>query len=147
MTPPDALPARVLLIEDTADEALLIRRALAERGVRDVTVIPRGTDALDYLYRRGAYTGRGEDDPDLILLDLGLPDMSGLEVLEAIRASAALRHVPVVVLTVSAQEADRGRSYETGASLFITKPAHPAEFTATVRAISSFWLEADQGPS
>ncbi len=144
MSSPDAptpmLPPHVLLIEDHPDDADLIRRALAERGVHDLTVITHGAAALDYLRRQGTFLGRAESDPALILLDLGLPDMNGLEVLEALRGDASLRHVPVVVLTISEEEAHRARSFETGANLFISKPAHPAEFAATVRAISAFWL-------
>lgn len=144
MTLPDPapLPARVLLVEDRPDEAALIRRALAEHGVHDVTLLARGQDALDYLLRRGAHAARTTPDPALVLLDLGLPDLSGLDVLDALRAHPALRAVPVVVLTVSEQEDDRARSYETGANLFISKPTRPEEFAATVRAIGAFWLGA-----
>ncbi|MFC4455345.1 response regulator [Deinococcus sonorensis] len=131
----------LLLVEDNPDEAALIRRALAARGWAQLTVLTHGQRAIDYLLRRGAYAGRSGGDPALVLLDIGLPDISGLEVLETIRAHAALRHVPVVMLTVSDDEAVRAGSFETGANLFVTKPSQPAELTATVHAIGTFLAE------
>lgn len=134
----------ILLVEDNPDDAALIRRALASRGWSQLTILTHGLPAIDYLLRRGVYAGRSEGDPALVLLDIGLPDISGLEVLETVRNHAALRHVPLVLLTMSDDEAVRAGTFEMGANLFVTKPTHPAELMATVHAISTFLAELRQ---
>lgn len=130
----------VLLIEDNEDDIELTRRALSGQDDLDVLVVKRGEEALEYLYRSGEYASRADQDPALILLDLDLPDMSGLEVLSALRGDASMRHIPIVMLTVSGKDDDRRASYASGTNLFITKPLRYEDFEATVEAIGTFWL-------
>lgn len=115
----------ILLVEDTEEHALLIRRALEDGKLKHRLFVARdGTEALDYLYRRGDYANEAASPkPDIILLDLRLPDMRGTEVLEQIRSEEGLKDIPVVVLTVSDEEQDIIRSFRAGAGSYLLKSA------------------------
>lgn len=113
----------ILLIEDTEEHALLVKRALEDGKLRHrLFVVPDGTGAFDYLYHRGEYADEATSPkPDVILLDLRLPDMRGTEVLERIRSEEGLKDIPVVVLTVSDEEQDIIRSFRAGAGSYLLK--------------------------
>jgi two-component system, response regulator len=138
----------ILLVEDSEDDELLTLRALARNNITHEVVVARsGADALDFLFAQGAHAGRDLSAmPELILLDLKLPKVSGLEVLRALRASELTRLLPVVVLTSSLEEQDLIRSYGLGANSYIRKPVDFNQFTEAVRHLSSYWLILNQKP-
>lgn len=118
----------VLLVEDTDEHVLLIRRALQDGKLRHRLFVARdGTEALDYLYHRGDYADETiSPTPDIVLLDLRLPDIDGIEVLEQIRNDESLKDIPVAVMTVSGQDEDITRSYRAGAASYILKSTNLA---------------------
>jgi len=132
-------PIRVLLIEDNPGDADLTKETLEEGKLAlDVTVVVDGAAAIDYLLRRSPYA-HGEK-PDLILLDLNLPKMDGRQVLTEIKRHDHLRRIPVVILTSSDAELDISKSYELGASCYVTKPVGLAAFQSIVRSLENFWF-------
>lgn len=131
-----AEPIEVLLVEDNPADADLTREALLENKLLlNLTVLEDGEKCLDYLLN-----GVPEKRPELILLDLNLPRVSGREVLQEIKKHPELRLIPVVVLTSSEAESDIVRSYDLGANCYITKPMDLASFIAIVNSLSSFWF-------
>ena len=134
---------RLLLVEDNAQDRLLTLRALKGINIVDaVDVVRDGVEALDYLFARGAHSARDAADlPSAVLLDIGLPKLSGLEVLERIRAAASTQHLPVVMLTSSDDPQDVSTSYAFGANSYVRKPLAAAEFTAAVAQLGRYWLE------
>jgi CheY-like chemotaxis protein len=140
-------PIRVLLVEDNPGDADLIRDTL-EAGPRrlDITVVTDGAAATDYLLGLLGKPRPPVPPPDLIVLDLNLPRRDGREVLVEIKKHAALRPIPVVVLTSSDAEADIVGAYEAGASCYVTKPVDLATFQAVVRAVETFWLTVAKLP-
>lgn len=140
MEPDARKTASLLLIEDDPGDQELTRRALTEGVLKtDLHVVSDGEEALDYLFRRGPFSNAVM--PDLILLDLNMPNLDGREVLRTIRADQRLGHIPVVVLTTSKYEADILRSYELGCNSFITKPVRVDEFVETIQKLGRYWLE------
>lgn len=126
---------RILLVEDSLADIELTLDALESAKVANrVTVARDGAAALEHL------RGSGEDGPDLVILDLNLPRMSGHEVLAAMREDDAMRRIPVAVLTTSAAESDVATTYELGANCFLTKPVDVEQFIHVVQSIDSFWL-------
>lgn len=143
-------PPSVLLVEDNEDDVLLTLRAFRKHalGMDGVQVARDGADALDYLFARGAHAARDPQDlPNLVLLDINLPRMTGLQVLEALRADPRTRLVPVVMLTSSAAECDLEDSYRLGANSFIQKPIASSEFDEVVAQVLNYWLDLNQGPN
>lgn len=139
----DALPLHVLLVEDDADHAELTRLALEAHDERHrVDHVADGAQALDILFRRGAHAGA--ERPDLVLLDLNLPRISGLDVLAAIKEDPELRRVPVVVLTTSDAETDRVRAYSHHANSYLVKPVRFESFQAMVHEIGDYWAGWNQ---
>ena len=132
----------ILLVEDNLQEAELTLRALKRNSVRDkVSVVHDGVEAVDFLFCRNAYASRDPDDlPRLILLDLNLPRINGLEVLRIIRADPRTRLLPVVVLTSSTEEQDLLESYQSGTNSFLHKPVDFDEFVDSVRQVALYWL-------
>ena len=125
-------------VEDNPHDLELTLIALERSQLANEVVIVRdGADALDYLHGRGAYADREQGNPAVVLLDLKLPKVDGLEVLAEIRAVAALKSVPVVMLTSSKEEQDLIRSYELGVNAYVVKPV---DFTEFVRAIADLWI-------
>jgi hypothetical protein len=138
----------ILLVEDTRQDELLILRALRKVNLANqVDVVRDGQQALDYLFREGEFAGRaGPELPTVVLLDVNLPRVSGLEVLERLRADPRTRVMPIVILTSSDEERDRLRSYETGANSFVCKPLNFTEFAETVAQLGIYWLASNEPP-
>jgi two-component system, response regulator len=132
----------ILLVEDNPDDEELTLRALKMNNVSNSLVVARdGVEALDYLFGTGAYTGRDTADlPGVVLLDLKLPKIDGLEVLRRIRADERTRRMPVTVLTSSKEEQDLIRSYNLGANSYIRKPVDFNQFAEAVRQLGLYWL-------
>jgi two-component system, response regulator len=138
----------ILLVEDNPNDAELTLRALKHQQLtNNVIVAHDGAEALDYVFCRGAYRDRHiEDCPCVILLDLKLPKVSGIEVLAQIKADPRTRLIPVVVLTSSHEEPDIAECYRLGANSYIVKPVDFAQFTEAVRALGMYWLLLNQPP-
>jgi CheY-like chemotaxis protein len=136
------------LVEDNPDDEELTRRALKEGNiVNDVVVARDGVEALDYLFGTGVYAGRDlSRQPHLILLDLNLPKLSGLEVLERLRADARSRLIPVVILTSSSEEEGVLACYQKGANSYVRKPIEFHHFADAVRQLGLYWLLLNQPP-
>lgn len=132
----------ILLIEDNPDDEALTLRALEKNNVLNQVVVARdGAEALDYLFGTGRYSGRDLSQlPELILLDLNLPRVSGLEVLQRIRSDDRLYLRPIVILTSSREEEDILRAYSLRANSYIRKPVDFDQFVETVRQLNSYWL-------
>jgi two-component system response regulator len=139
----------ILLVEDNADDEELTIRALKKNNVKNDLVIARdGVEALDYLFGTGAYSGRDTASlPGLVLLDLKLPKIDGLEVLRRIRGDARTRRMPVTVLTSSKEEQDVIKSYDLGANSYIRKPVDFNQFSEAVRQLGLYWLVLNEVPS
>ena len=138
---------RILLVEDSARDAELILAALDPHDLSGAVVHVRdGAEALDYLYRRGAFASRPDDHPVLILLDLKLPKVDGLEVLRQIKADPVLKMIPVVMMTSSRQEQDLARSYELGVNAYVVKPMKFQDFVDAVNQVSGFWAVINEVP-
>jgi two-component system response regulator len=137
----------ILLVEDDIDDETLTIRAFAKNNIRNpIAVVRDGAEALDWLFRRGAHAQRGPGEPSVILLDLKLPKVDGLEVLAQIRATPATQLLPVVILTSSKEESERLRGYELRANSFIQKPVDFNAFLESVREIGLYWLVLNQPP-
>ena len=136
----------ILLVEDNCDDEELTLRALSKSNITNRVVVARdGVEALDYLFRRGQYAQRNESEAtQVVLLDLNLPRIDGLEVLRAMRADPATRLIPVVVLTSSIEEQDLIRSYGLGANSYIRKPVDFDQFVEAVRQLGMYWLVLNQ---
>jgi two-component system response regulator len=137
----------ILLVEDSPRDAELTLNALKGHHLaNDVVHVRDGADALDYLYRRAGFVGRADDDPALILLDLKLPRVDGLEVLRQIKGDVMLKTVPVVMMTSSQQERDLAASYELGVNAYVVKPVKFQDFVDAVKGISVFWALINKIP-
>lgn len=138
----------ILLVEDNPDDVELTRRALDESNVANKLVVVRdGVEALQYLFREGAYAGRDAADlPEVVLLDLKLPKVDGLEVLRRIRADERTRLLPVVVLTSSNAERDIVESYALGANSYIRKPVEFERFVEATKTLGLYWLVLNELP-
>lgn len=127
---------RILLIEDSANDAELILAALSENHLaNEVVVVRDGEEALDYLYRRGLFRLRMEGYPVVVLLDLKLPKIDGLEVLAQLKSDPVMRVIPVVVLTSSREEPDLVRCYELGVNAYVVKPVDYHEFVNSIKSV------------
>ncbi len=138
---------RILLVEDNANDIELTLSALAEHHLADeVDVVRDGAEALDYLYKRGKYAERTSARPTVVLLDLKLPKVDGLEVLEHIKADSQLKTIPVVMLTSSREEQDLVRSYDLGVNAYVVKPVEFSEFVKALKELGMFWAIINQPP-
>jgi CheY-like chemotaxis protein len=140
--------ATILLVEDDPDDEALTLRALRRGGVQHTLVVARdGVEALDYLFGTGGYAGRDlEVMPLVVLLDLKLPRLDGLEVLRRIRAEDRTRLLPVVILTSSDEERDRLEGYRHGANSYVRKPIDYDQFAEAVRQLGLYWLLLNEPP-
>lgn len=137
----------ILLVEDSPKDAELTLAALERCQLcNDVIVVRDGAEALDYLRSQGAYQGRARPDPSVVLLDLKMPKVDGLEVLEQVRSDPALRHTPIVMLTSSREEKDLVKSYELGVNAFVVKPVDFQEFFEAIRDLGMFWAILNEPP-
>ena len=138
----------ILLVEDNPDDEALTLRALKKNNIFNRVVVARdGAEALDYLFCRGEYAGRdGRDLPELVLLDLKLPKVDGLEVLRQLRGAERTRRLPVVILTSSNEQRDILAGYDLGANSYIRKPVDFAQFTAAVHQLGVYWLVLNVSP-
>jgi CheY-like chemotaxis protein len=137
----------ILLVEDNPNDLELALIALERSQLANEVVIVRdGADALDYLHARGSYADREQGNPAVVLLDLKLPKVDGLEVLADIRAEAQLRSVPVVMLTSSKEEQDLIRSYELGVNAYVVKPVDFSEFVRAIADLGIFWAVLNEPP-
>jgi CheY-like chemotaxis protein len=138
---------RILLAEDNANDAELTLTALrANRLANEVIVVRDGAEALDYLQRRGQHADRREGLPALMLLDLKMPKVDGLEVLRIVRNDRELRTLPIVVLTSSREEQDLVRSYDLGVNAYVVKPVDFQSFVEAVKLIGGFWAVLNEPP-
>jgi two-component system response regulator len=138
----------ILLVEDNPDDELLTLRALRKQNVPNEVVVARdGVEALDYLFATGPYADRNpEEVPQLVLLDLKLPKVDGLEVLRRMRADERTRLVPVVILTSSREQQDILDGYGLGANSYVRKPVNFVQFTQAVEQLKSYWLVLNETP-
>ena len=138
----------ILLVEDNPDDEALTLRALRKNNIgNDVMVARDGAEALDYLFGTGPYAGRDASDiPPVVLLDLKLPKVDGLEVLRRLRADERTKLLPVVILTSSNEEEDRLKSYDLGANSYVRKPVNFSEFIEAVRQLGLYWLILNERP-
>ncbi len=138
---------RILLAEDSRKDAELTLSALQEKNLaNEVFVVRDGEEALDYLYRRGPYCDRAHGNPAVILLDLKMPKVDGLEVIRQIKHDEHLKTIPVVVLTSSKEERDVIGSYNLGVNAYVVKPVDFVQFVDAVKKIGFFWAVINQAP-
>ncbi len=138
----------ILLVEDNSDDVVLTLRALKKNNILNEVVIAKdGAEALDYLFGTGKYQDRDTtDQPQLILLDLKLPRIDGLEVLKRMRTDSRTKILPVVILTSSKEQSDLLDGYGSGANSYIRKPVDFRQFTEAVRQLGLYWLVLNIGP-
>jgi two-component system response regulator len=138
----------ILLVEDNPDDVELTRRALSRNGIiNEMVVAHDGAEALDYLFCRGSYAGRDRTEmPAVILLDLKLPKIGGLDVLKQIRENHLTTLLPVVILTSSKEEQDILTSYKLGANSYVRKPIDFIQFTEAVKQLGLYWLLLNEKP-
>jgi len=137
---------RILLVEDNADDVELTTLALAEANITNpVVVATNGVEALDYLFRTGAHTGRdGTDQPVVVLLDIKLPLLSGIDVLRRMREDERTRRIPVVMLTSSKEQVDIAATYDLGANSYVQKPVDFENFVVAARQLGLYWTVLNQ---
>ncbi len=137
----------ILLVEDSPKDVELTLAALEQCQLANAVIVVRdGAEALDYLFSRGSFTDRSTGDPAVVLLDLKLPKVDGLQVLERIKADAHLKGTPVVMLTSSREERDLVRSYSLGVNAFVVKPVGFEQFFEAIRDLGMFWAVLNEPP-
>ena len=137
----------ILLAEDSAADAEMAIDALREAHLLNPIVhVEDGVEAMDYLLRRGAHAGRDDALPAVLLLDIKMPRMDGLEVLQAIRGDDALKRLPVVMLTSSREESDLARSWDLGVNAYVVKPVDVDQFFSAVKMLGTFWAVVNEAP-
>jgi DNA-binding response OmpR family regulator len=138
---------RILMVEDDAKDVELTLMALEEYNLaNEVVVTHDGEEALDYLYCRGNFSAREGDNPAVLLLDLKLPKLDGLEVLQQIKSDEKLKMIPVVVLTSSHEEKDMVASYKLGVNAYVVKPVDFHEFVNAIKELGAFWAVVNEPP-
>jgi DNA-binding response OmpR family regulator len=138
---------RILMVEDDSKDVELTITALEEYNLANEVIVTRdGEEALDYLYCRGKYQSRSSDNPAVMLLDLKLPKVDGLEVLRQVKSDEKLRMIPVVVLTSSHEEKDMVASYKLGVNAYVVKPVDFHEFVNAIKELGVFWAVINAAP-
>jgi len=138
---------KILLVEDNPNDVELTMEALSENNIANaVDVASDGEEALDYLYFKGKFSSRPAGNPGVILLDLKLPKVNGLEVLRKIRSDDGLKLIPVVILTSSREESDLVESYRLGVNAYVVKPVDFNEFVRAIRTLGLFWAIINEPP-
>ncbi|MFH1647421.1 MAG: response regulator [Chloroflexota bacterium] len=137
----------ILLVEDNPDDVELTMRAFRKNNIANQVIVARdGVEALDYLFSQGAYADRDSKPPRIILLDLKLPRLDGLQVLERLRADERTRLTPVIILTSSKEEHDLISGYKNGANSYVRKPVDFNQFLEAVKHIGLYWLLINESP-
>ncbi len=138
---------RILLAEDSERDVELTLAALDEHNLaNEVVVVHDGEEALDYLHHRGQFSGHANGQPVVVLLDLKMPKIDGLEVLRHMRADPVLKHIPVVMITSSREEQDLLRSYQLGVNAYVVKPVDFQQFVASIKQVGFFWAIVNEPP-
>jgi DNA-binding response OmpR family regulator len=140
---------RLLLVEDTPSDEIMTLEALRDAKIKnEVDIVRDGEEALNYLFCKGPYEKRDKEQiPRLVLLDLKLPKIDGLEVLKEIRSNEKTRRIPVVILTSSREERDLVAGYDNGANSYVVKPLDPVQFANAVESVGLYWLIVNTTPS
>ena len=137
----------ILLAEDSANDVEMTLNAMEEFHLaNEVVVVSNGAEALDYLYGRGKYADHNNGTPVVVLLDLKMPKVDGLEVLRQMKSDPVLKRIPVVMMTSSREEQDLVRSYDLGVNAYVVKPVDFQQFTDSVRKLSCFWALINEPP-
>lgn len=137
----------ILLVEDSTADAEMTRRTLKKRGIaNNVEWVRDGVEALEYLFREGGYADRVNGHPKLVLLDLKMPRMNGLQVLERMKADERTKGIPVVMMTSSREEGDLIASYKLGVNSYVVKPVDFADFAETIAQVGMYWMIANEAP-
>ena len=138
---------RILLAEDNAKDVELTLAALEENHLaNEVVVVRDGAEALDYLYSRGKYQMRSQGNPAVVLLDIKMPKVDGLQVLKQIKADEKLKTIPIVILTSSREEKDLVESYRLGVNAYVVKPVDFGQFVSAVKELGAFWAVINEPP-
>jgi two-component system response regulator len=138
---------RILLVDDSARDREMALDALHQNNLsNEVVALRDGAEALDYMYRRGEYATRPDDDPIVILLDLKMPRVDGLEVLRTLKEDRRFKTVPIVMMTSSREEQDVVRSYQLGVNAYVVKPLNFHDFIEAVKAVGVFWAVTNEPP-
>jgi CheY-like chemotaxis protein len=138
---------RILLVDDSSRDIELALDALAQYNLaNEVITLRDGVEALDYLYRRGQFANRSNDQPAVVLLDLKMPKVDGIEVLRQVKSDPQLKMIPVVVMTSSREEQDLVNSYQLGVNAYIVKPVQFQEFVEAVKQVGAFWAVINEPP-
>ena len=138
----------ILLAEDSPADAEMALDALSDANlVNPVVHVEDGVEVMDYLLRRGRFADRKEGNPAVLLLDIKMPRMDGLEVLQQMRENEALRRIPVVMLTSSSEESDLARSWDLGVNAYVVKPVDADQFFTAVKTLGQFWAVFNEAPS
>jgi CheY-like chemotaxis protein len=137
----------ILLVDDSPRDIELVLDALAQNSLaNEVVALRDGVELLDYLYRRGPFADRSAGNPAVVLLDLKMPRVNGIEVLRQIKSDPELKTIPVVVMTSSREESDVAASYHLGVNAYIAKPVHFAAFVEAVKLVGAFWAVVNEPP-
>jgi two-component system response regulator len=137
----------ILLLEDSQVDAEMTMDALRQAHLANPVVhVEDGEECMDWLYARGAFAGRQDDDPAVVLLDIKTPRMSGLDVLKQMRSDERFRRTPVVILSSSREESDLAQSWDLGVNAYVIKPVDVAQFFQAVRTLGQFWAILNQAP-
>ncbi len=137
----------ILLVEDSKADAEMTMRTLKRRGIANhIQWVRDGVEALDYLFCRGDYADRTNGYPKMVLLDLKMPKMDGLQVLERMKQDPTTKTIPVVMMTSSREEGDMMASYRLGVNSFVVKPVDFGEFAETVAQVGMYWMIANEAP-
>jgi len=138
---------RILIVDDSPKDVELVIAALAEKNLaNEVDVAEDGEEALNYLYKRGKYGCRGNGNPAVILLDIKMPKMNGIEVLKHIRDEPKFKAVPVIMVTSSREERDLVESYKLGANSYVVKPVDIVQFIDAIKVLGQYWAVINQSP-
>jgi CheY-like chemotaxis protein len=137
----------ILIVEDDPKDVELTKTSLAELNLANEIVVARdGVEALDYLLSRGPYEGRGDDCPAVVLMDIKMPRLDGIEVLRQIKSHESLKLLPVVMLTSSRESVDLKRCYELGVNAYVVKPVKFGDFMRAVKEVGGFWAIINEPP-
>lgn len=140
-------PKRILLVDDSPNDREMALEALKEHKlVNEVVALRDGVEALDYLYRRGEFADRPEGNPAVILLDLKMPRVDGIEVLRQVKSDEKLKVIPIVVMTSSREDQDVIESYKLGVNAYVVKPLSFHEFIDAIKVLGAFWIMLNEAP-